>query len=165
MIGCPALESLGGEAGAGGSLSSPRRAKAAFAYTGSRGAEVSVELYSDTAARLSTGTSRIFTAMASCPVYQVVVGSTPVKVATQKLPAPDLGDEQWAHLLTFTAAGRDSIVKQAAGRAGTVLVVVSGPPPALWTRTSRRHSPRPLRRPEAGHGSAPADHCGGRLCS
>ncbi|MFF0448067.1 hypothetical protein ACFYT4_16935 [Streptomyces sp. NPDC004609] len=128
VIGCPALEKLGGEAGAGGSLDFPRRAKAAFTYTGSRDAELSAELYSDTAARLSTGTGRIFEAMTSCPVYQAVVGSTPVKVATQKLTAPDFGDEQWSQLLTFTAAGRDSVVKQTAIRAGTVLAVVSGSP-------------------------------------
>ncbi|MEU5159618.1 hypothetical protein AB0G74_08405 [Streptomyces sp. NPDC020875] len=137
VIGCPALEKLGGEAGAGGSLDFPRRAKAAFTYTGGRDAELSTELYSDTTARLSTGTGRIFAAMASCPVYQVVLGSTPVKVATQKLPAPDLGDEVWSQLLTFTAAGRDSVVKQTAVRAGTVLVVVSGSPALVDTHVEK----------------------------
>ncbi|GAA2254553.1 hypothetical protein GCM10010232_49600 [Streptomyces amakusaensis] len=128
VIGCPALEKLGGEAGAGGSLGFPRRAKTAFTYTGSRDAELSTELYSDTPTKLSTGTGRIFAAMTSCPVYQVVIGSTPVKVATQKLPAPNLGNEQWSQLLTFTTAGRDSVVKQTAVRSGTVLAVVSGSP-------------------------------------
>ncbi|MFI6287613.1 hypothetical protein ACIBCM_23190 [Streptomyces sp. NPDC051018] len=137
VIGCPALEQLGGEAGAGGSLDFPRRAKAVFTYTGSRDAELSTELYSDTTARLSAGTGRIFDAMTGCPVYQVVVGSTPVKVATQKVPAPALGDEQWSHLLTFTTGGRDSIVKQTAVRTGTALVVVSGSPALVDTHIEK----------------------------
>ncbi|MFF3556210.1 hypothetical protein ACFYXL_22720 [Streptomyces tsukubensis] len=137
VIGCPALEKLGGEAGAGGSLDFPRRAKAAFTYTGGRDAELSAELYSDTTARLKEGTGRIFAAMTSCPVYQVVLGSAPVKVATQKLPAPDLGDEVWSQLLTFTAAGRDSVVKQTAVRSGTVLVVVSGSPALVDTHVEK----------------------------
>ncbi|MGW4200962.1 hypothetical protein [Streptomyces sp. NPDC004726] len=96
VIGCPPLEKLGGEAGASGSLDFPRRAKAAFTYASSRDAELSAELYSDTAARLTEGTGRISAAITSCPVYQVVVGSTPVKVATQNVPAPDLGNERWS---------------------------------------------------------------------
>ncbi|MCX4659154.1 hypothetical protein [Streptomyces uncialis] len=128
VIGCPALEKLGGNAAAGGSLDFPNRAKAAFTYTGSADSEVTEELYSDTETRLSSGTKRIFDAMVSCPVYQVVVGSTPVKMATQKLTAPALGDERWSQLLTATAGGRSSIVKQTAVRTGTVLMVVSGSP-------------------------------------
>jgi hypothetical protein len=135
--GCPALERLGGEAGAGGSLDFPRRAKAAFTYTGSHDAELSVELYSDTVARLSASTGRIFEAMTECPVYQVVIGSTPVKVGTQKVPAPGLGDEQWSQLLTFTTGGRESIVKQTAVRTGAVLVVVSGSPALVDTHIER----------------------------
>ncbi|MEU3602651.1 hypothetical protein ABZ714_28640 [Streptomyces sp. NPDC006798] len=136
VIGCPALERLGG-AGAGGSLDFPRRAKAAFTYTGSRDAELSVELYSDTVARLSAGTGRIFEAMGDCPVYQVVVGSTPVKVGTQKIPAPGFGDEQWSQMVTFTTGGRESIVKQTAVRTGAVLVVVSGSPALVDTHIEK----------------------------
>ncbi|MGW5680001.1 hypothetical protein ACWEV4_33860 [Streptomyces sp. NPDC003860] len=137
VIGCPALEKLGGDAAAGGSLDFPNRAKAAFTYTGSADSEVSQELYSDTKARLSAGTERIFDAMVSCPVYQVVVSSTPVKVGTQKVPAPGLGDEQWSQLLTFTTGGRESIVKQTAVRAGTVLVVISGSPALVDTHIEK----------------------------
>ncbi|MFE4664578.1 hypothetical protein ACFRI7_32275 [Streptomyces sp. NPDC056716] len=137
VIGCPALEHLGGQAGAGGPLAFPNRATAAFTHTGDSGGELSVELYSDTPARLAEGTGQIFAAMASCPLYQVVIGSTPVKVTTHKLPATALGDEQWSHLLTFTAAGRDTLLKQTAIRAGTVLVVVSGSPGLVDTHIEK----------------------------
>ncbi|MFD4829211.1 hypothetical protein ACFWPV_05040 [Streptomyces uncialis] len=137
VIGCPALEKLGGDAAADGSLNFPNRAKAAFTYTGSADSEVTEELYSDTATRLSTGTKQIFDAMVSCPVYQVVVGSTPVKMATQKITAPALGDEQWSQLLTFTTGGRDSVVKQTAVRTGTLLVIVSGSPGLVDTHVDK----------------------------
>ncbi|MFF4605753.1 hypothetical protein ACFY12_23800 [Streptomyces sp. NPDC001339] len=125
---CPALEKLGGEAAAGGSLAFPRRAKASFTYTGGSGSDVSEELYSDTEDKLSTGVGRIFEAMTSCRTYQVLVGSTPVTVTTQNAPAPRLGDEGWSQLLTFTVGRRSSVVKQTAVRTGTVVVVVSGSP-------------------------------------
>jgi hypothetical protein len=56
----------------------------------------------------------------------VLVGNTSITVTTQELPAPKLGDERWSQLLTFTAGGRSSVVKQTAVRTGTVVVVVSG---------------------------------------
>ncbi|ELS55187.1 hypothetical protein [Streptomyces viridochromogenes] len=46
----------------------------------------------------------------------------------QKVLEDRLGNEQWSQLLTFTARGRSSIVKQTAVRTGTVVVVVSGGP-------------------------------------
>ncbi|MFD8978611.1 hypothetical protein [Streptomyces sp. NPDC059564] len=128
VIGCPALEQLGGEAAVGGNLNFPNKATATFVYTGSTGSDISEELYSDTAPKLADGTKRIFDAMNGCPVYQLVIGSKPVKIATQKLAAPALGDEAWSQLLTFTAGGQDSIVKQTAVRTGTILLVVSGSP-------------------------------------
>lgn len=128
VIGCPALEQLGGDAATGGSLDFPNKAKVAFLYSGSTGSEISVELYSDTAPKLTAGTRRIFDAMTGCPVYQLVIGSKPIKIATQKLAAPALGDQAWSQLLTFTASGQDSIVKQTAVRTGAVLLVVSGSP-------------------------------------
>ncbi|MFG2483422.1 hypothetical protein ACGFSI_11780 [Streptomyces virginiae] len=128
VIGCPALEQLGGDAAAGGSLDFPNKAKIAFLYSGSTGSEISEELYSDTAPKLTEGTKRIFEAMTGCPVYQLVIGSKPVKIATQKLAAPALGDEAWSQLLTFTAGGQESIVKLTAVRTGTILLVVSGSP-------------------------------------
>ncbi|MCY0935949.1 hypothetical protein OTB74_17365 [Streptomyces sp. H34-S4] len=128
VIGCPSLEQLGGDAAAGGSLDFPNKATATFLYSGSTGSEISEELYSDTAPKLTDGTKRIFDAMTGCPVYQVVIGSKPVKISTQKLAAPALGDEAWSQLLTFTAGGQDSIVKQTAVRTGAVLLVVSGAP-------------------------------------
>ncbi|MGW6388911.1 hypothetical protein ACWFR1_00100 [Streptomyces sp. NPDC055103] len=75
--------------------------------------------------------------MTACPLYQVVVGDTPIAVATQKLPAPALGDEAWSQLLTFTAGGRDTVMKQTAVRAGSVLVVVSGSPALVDTHLNR----------------------------
>lgn len=43
-----------------------------------------------------------------------------------QLPTPKLGEERWSQLLTFTAGGRSSVVKQTAVRTETVVVVVSG---------------------------------------
>ncbi|MFF8958673.1 hypothetical protein [Streptomyces sp. NPDC014894] len=162
VIGCPALEKLGGDAAASGALDFPNRARAAFTYTSSADWDITEELYSDTETRLSSGTKQIFNAMVSCPVYQVVVGSTPVKMVTQKLTAPALGDERWSQLLTVTAGGRSSVVKQTAVRTGTVLMVVSGSPglvdthvdKALAKAISPNSSPPALRRPAADHWGA-----------
>ncbi|MEW2614540.1 hypothetical protein AB0937_31055 [Streptomyces sp. NPDC047880] len=129
VIGCPALAKLGDAAVNGASLAFPRKAKASFTYAGGSNSELTEELYSDTEDKISRSVGRIFEAMTSCPTYQVLAGSTPVTVTTQKvLVARRLGDEQWSQLLTFTAGGRSSIVKQTAVRTGTVLVVVSGSP-------------------------------------
>ncbi|MGW5096339.1 hypothetical protein ACWEQ1_17400 [Streptomyces nodosus] len=128
VIGCPALSKLGGNAATGGTLAFPHTAKAAFTY-GNSSSEISEELYSDSAKKLSNGVARIFDAMTGCPTYQVVAGGTPVGVASQKLPAPhNLGDEQWSQLLTFTAGGRSTVVKQTAIRDGSLLLIVSGSP-------------------------------------
>jgi hypothetical protein len=89
---------------------------------------VAEELYSDAEGKLSRSVGRIFEAMTSCPTYQVVTGSTPVTVTSQKVLVAQLGAEQWSQLLTFAAGGRSSIVKQTAVRIGTVVVVVSGSP-------------------------------------
>ena len=128
VIGCPALSELGGDTATGGTLTFPHRAKAAFTYGGSS-SEISEELYSDSAEKLSDGIGRIFDAMTGCPTYQVVVGGTPIDMASQKLPAPHgLGDEQWSQLLTFSAGGRSTVVKQTAIRDGSLLLIVSGSP-------------------------------------
>lgn len=67
--------------------------------------------------------------MTGCPTYQVVAGGTPVDVASQKLSPPRaLGDEQGSQLLTFTAAGQSTVVKQTAIRDGSLLLIVSGSP-------------------------------------
>ncbi|MFE0055352.1 hypothetical protein [Streptomyces sp. NPDC059003] len=66
--------------------------------------------------------------MASCPKYQVVAGSTAIEMTTQTTTAPDLGEEQWSQLLTYSAGGQRTVVKQTAIRTGTVLVIVSGSP-------------------------------------
>ncbi|MFB7270705.1 hypothetical protein [Streptomyces sp. NPDC056244] len=128
VTGCPALEQLGVDAAAGESLDFPRRAKAAFTYAGGSGSEVSEELYSDTEAKLSQGTGRIFDTMTSCPSYQVVAGSTPVDVAIQEMSAPQLGDEQWSLQMTYTVGGRTIVVQQTAIRTGTTVVLVAGSP-------------------------------------
>ncbi|QUW78502.1 hypothetical protein SMIR_04610 [Streptomyces mirabilis] len=128
VIGCPALSGLGGDAATGGTLAFPHKAKADFTY-GNSSSEISEELYSDSAKKLSDGIDRIFDAMTGCPTYQVVAGGTPVDVTSQKLSAPHAGgDEQWSQLLTFTAGGRSTVVKQTAIRDGSLLLVVSGSP-------------------------------------
>ncbi|MFG2703149.1 hypothetical protein [Streptomyces sp. NPDC048386] len=126
VLGCAALDKLGSDAATGGSLDFPRTAKASFTYTGDSDSEVSEELYSDTADKLSDGTGRIFAAMTGCPEYQILAGSTVIDVTTQQMSAPQLGDERWSMLLTFSAGGRDSVVKQTAIRSGNVLLTVSG---------------------------------------
>ncbi|MFG3153964.1 hypothetical protein ACGF7W_18210 [Streptomyces sp. NPDC048219] len=128
VIGCPALEKLGGDTATGSGLDFARKAKASFAYSGGSSSEVSEELYSDSPAKLSTGISTVFDAMLSCPSYQVASGSTAVDIGTAKSAAPNLGDEQWSQLLTFSAGGQRSVVKQTAIRDGSVLVLVSGSP-------------------------------------
>lgn len=129
VVGCPALNKLGGDAATGGSLTFPHKAKVTFTYAGGSTSEVSEELYSDSANKLSGGIGRIFDAMTGCPMYQVVAGGTAIDVASQKLTAPHgLGDEQWSQLLTFSTGGRSTVVKQTAIRDGSLLLVVSGSP-------------------------------------
>ncbi|MDX2757356.1 hypothetical protein [Streptomyces europaeiscabiei] len=126
--GCPALSELGGDAATGATLTFPRKAKTAFTYGGSS-SEISEELYSDGANKLSDGVGRIFDAMTGCHTYQVVAGGTPIDIASQKLPAPHgLGDERWSQRLTFSAGGRSTVVKQTAIRDGSLLLIVSGSP-------------------------------------
>ncbi|MER7932987.1 MULTISPECIES: hypothetical protein [unclassified Streptomyces] len=128
VIGCPALSELGDDAATGATLAFPRKAKAAFTY-GNSSSEISEELYSGSATKLSDGIGRIFDAMTGCPTYEVVAIGTPVDVTSQKLSAPHtVGDEQWSQLLTFTAAGRSTVVKQTAIRDGSLLLIVSGSP-------------------------------------
>ncbi|MCQ9179197.1 hypothetical protein KMT30_09135 [Streptomyces sp. IBSBF 2953] len=133
VLGCPALNDLGGDAAIGGSLDFPHRAKAAFTYAGGSNSEVTEELYSDTTSKLSTGTDRIFDAMASCPNYQVLAGSTLIDIQVQEIPAPRLGDEQWSQLLAYSTGGQRTVVKQTAVRTGTILVIVSGSPALVDT--------------------------------
>ncbi|MFF1535266.1 hypothetical protein [[Kitasatospora] papulosa] len=128
VIGCPALEKLGSDAATGATLNFTRTAKASFTYAGSTHSEVSEELYSDSATKLSNGIGKVFNAMVSCPSYKVASGSTVIDMGTQKTAAPDLGDEQWSQLLTYSAGGQRSVVKQTAIRSGNVLVIVSGSP-------------------------------------
>jgi hypothetical protein len=128
VLGCPALNQLGGDAATAGSLDFPRQAKASFTYTVGTSSEVSEDLYSDSADKLSDGTERIFDAMTGCPEYQVLVGSNAIDVATRKTSAPQLGDERWSQLLTFSAGGQESVVKQTAVRTGNLLLIVSGSP-------------------------------------
>ncbi|MFJ1713699.1 hypothetical protein [Streptomyces sp. NPDC088260] len=137
VIGCPALEKLGGDTAAGSGLAFARKAKASFTYTGSSTSEVSEELYSDSPAKLSTGISKIFNAMLSCSSYQVASGSTVVDMGTEKSVVPDLGDEQWSQLLTCSAGGQRSVVKQTAIRTGNILLVVSGSPGLVDTQLAR----------------------------
>nr|WP_157169328.1 hypothetical protein [Streptomyces typhae] len=128
VIGCPALDQLGGEAATGQGLDFPRKAKAAFTYDAGTTFEVSEEIYSDTAQKLSDGVGHIFDAMTYCPKYQVVSGSTVIDMTTQEMAAPRLGEERWSQLLTYSVGGQRSTVKQTAVRTKTVIVVVAGSP-------------------------------------
>ncbi|MFJ9085828.1 hypothetical protein ACIRL3_25740 [Streptomyces sp. NPDC102384] len=128
VIGCPTLEKLGSNTATGASLDFRRKAKATFTYIGSSSSEVSEELYSDSPVKLSKGISQVFKAMLSCPSYQVASGSTVVDMGTEKSTAPDLGDEQWSQLLTFSVGGQRSVVKQTAIRVDNILVLISGSP-------------------------------------
>ncbi|MFE9684514.1 hypothetical protein [Streptomyces sp. NPDC006285] len=128
VLDCPALDKLGDEAAVDGSFGLPRQAKASFVYKDGSNWELSEELYSDTAKKLSTGTENIFAAMTGCPAYQILVDGTAIDVTTQELAAPRLGNEQWSQLLTYTAGGRTQTVKQTAIRTDNVLLVLSGSP-------------------------------------
>jgi len=126
VIGCPALSKLGGDTATGGTLAFPRKAKVAFAY-GNSSSEITEELYSDSADTLSAGIGRIFDAMTGCSPYQVVAGGTPIDVESQRLAAPrSLGDEGWSQLLTFSTAGRSTVVQETVIRTGSLLVVLPG---------------------------------------
>ncbi|MEU9396770.1 hypothetical protein AB0D86_43110 [Streptomyces sp. NPDC048324] len=128
VLGCPTLAKLGADTVTGSSLDFPREAKASFTYSGDSNSGVSEELYSDSAGKLSDSTGRIFAAITGCPEFQLLSGSTAVDITTQRMSAPQLGDERWSMLLTFSADGRDSVVKQTAIRSGNVLLTVSGAP-------------------------------------
>ncbi|MEV8542139.1 hypothetical protein [Streptomyces sp. NPDC051572] len=128
VIGCPALEKLGADAATGTGLDFSRKAKVSFAYAGGSDSAVSEELYSDSAAKLSKGIGQIFDAMVSCPTYQVMSGSTVIDMGTRVTAAPDLGDEQWSQLLTYSIGEQRTVVKQTAIRVSNVLVIVSGLP-------------------------------------
>ncbi|WP_145502639.1 hypothetical protein [Streptomyces sp. CFMR 7] len=137
VIGCPALEKLGSDAATGATLDFTRKAKASFTYAGSTSSEVSEELYSDSATKLSNGVGKVFNAMVSCPSYQVASGSTVIDMGTQKTAVPNLGDEQWSQLLTYSAGGQRSVVKQTAIRTGNILVIVSGSPGLVDTHLDK----------------------------
>ncbi|GGT22114.1 hypothetical protein ACK389_10680 [Streptomyces antibioticus] len=139
VLGCPALDELGGMAATGGSLALPHKAKASFTYAGG-GSEVSEELYSDSADKLSDSIGRIIDAMTGCPEYQVLTGSTAIDITTRKAAAPQLGDEQWSQLLTFSVGGRSTVVKQTAVRTGAVLLIVSGSPALVDRHLGKAHA-------------------------
>ncbi|MET9296597.1 hypothetical protein [Streptomyces sp. NPDC003077] len=125
MTGCPTLEQLCGDAATGGSLRFPRKTKAPFIYAGGSSSELTEELYSDTREKLSRNISKIFDAMVSCPIYQVVSDSAVIDMGTQQTTAPNVGGGQWSRVITYSVGGRRSVVKQTAVRAGNVLAVVA----------------------------------------
>ncbi|WP_329620064.1 hypothetical protein OG357_05540 [Streptomyces sp. NBC_01255] len=126
-------------AATGGSLALPHKAKASFTYAGG-GSEVFEELYSDSADKLSDRIGRIFDAMTGCPEYQLLTGSTAIDITTQKTAAPQLGDEQWSQLLTFSVGGRTTVVKQTAVRTGAVLLIISGSPALVDRHLGKAHA-------------------------
>ncbi|MGW4160418.1 hypothetical protein [Streptomyces sp. SS162] len=139
VIGCPALNELGGEAATGGTLTFPRKAKATFTYADST-SEISEELYSDSADKLSDGIGRIFDTMTGCPQYQVLVGGTAIDMTTQEVSPSQRGDEGWSQLLTFSTGGRDTVVKQTAIRDGNVLLILSGSPTLVDLHLNKAHA-------------------------
>nr|WP_306463929.1 hypothetical protein [Streptomyces sp. WAC04770] len=58
-------------------------------------------------------------------------------MGTQEAAPPQLGDEAWSLMLTFSAAGQRSVVKQTAIRSGTVLVIVAGSPALVDAQVER----------------------------
>ena len=66
--------------------------------------------------------------MTGCPTYQVISGRTTIDMASRKMPAPQLGDEQWSQLLAFSAGAQETVVKQTAIRDGSVLLIIFGSP-------------------------------------
>ncbi|WP_075779274.1 hypothetical protein [Streptomyces acidiscabies] len=128
VVGCPALARLGADTATGGGLDFPRKAQTAFTYNDASSPEISEELYSADAADLSAGIGRIVDAMTGCPAYRIIAGTTPLDITAQQLTPPRVGDEQWSLLLTFSAAGRSTVVKETAIRDGSLLVVLSGSP-------------------------------------
>lgn len=135
VTGCPAVERLGSDAASSGGLDFPRSAKAAFTYNGD--SEVTEELFSDSAAKLSQGAGRVFGAITACPSYQVITGVTPVDVSVKKRTAPPLGDERWSMEITYTAGGQATVVRQTAIRTGTTLVVLAGSPALVETHIDK----------------------------
>ncbi|GGU42661.1 hypothetical protein [Streptomyces violascens] len=75
--------------------------------------------------------------LTACPSYQIMVGSTPIQVPVQRLSAPQLGDEQWSQLMTFTANGRSTLMKQTVIRTGTIVVDISGSPGLVDTQVAK----------------------------
>ncbi|WP_334484365.1 hypothetical protein [Streptomyces sp. B21-097] len=75
-------------------------------------------------------------------------GSSVINVGTRVTAAPDLGDERWSQLLTYSIGGQRSVVKQTAIRTGDVLIT-SPARRGSWTPTWRRRSPRPRQPSEA----------------
>jgi hypothetical protein len=131
VVGCPALQKLGGDAAAGGTLDFPHRAKASFTYTGGTDSEVTEELYSDTETKLSAGTRQIFHAMGSCPTYQVTDGSTPIEITTQKAHVAKKGEERWA---TFSPSpSPDAAASPSRRPYGQATPSWSSPAPPAWS--------------------------------
>ncbi|MFE9885843.1 hypothetical protein [Streptomyces scopuliridis] len=97
--------SFSSDATIGATLDFARKAKAFFTYAGSTNSEVSEELYSDSATKLSIGIGKVFNAMISCPSCQVASGSTVIDMGKEKTAAPGPGDEQWSPLLTYSGDG------------------------------------------------------------
>ncbi|MGW7311232.1 hypothetical protein ACWGI1_37485 [Streptomyces sp. NPDC054835] len=102
------------------------RAKAVI--VGTSGRRTTEELYSAPPAELAQGIRRIMDAMAACPTYQLATATSVAQIDTRAVPAPHLGQEQWAQVVTASAGGRSSVTEQIIVRDGVLLLVVSGPP-------------------------------------
>lgn len=127
MTGCPALEKLAPD-GKAGSFKFAAEVEAEFSY-GTGDSELTEELSSDAPAKLSSSTKAIFDGFASCGAVTVTTGSQVVQVRVEKQVPPPLGDEQYAHTMSFeTGAAGGMVLKQTSVRVGNVMVMLAGSP-------------------------------------
>lgn len=125
VLDCEPLQRLGG--GTGDPFADlPARAKAVI--IGPTGRRTTEELYSAPPTELAQGIRQIMDAMAVCPSYQLASATAVVRIDTRTVPAPHLGQEQWAQVVTAHTAGRMSVSEQIVVRDGALLLVMSGPP-------------------------------------
>lgn len=123
MSGCPALEELSKHSD---EVQFATKTSAGFRFGAD--SELGEELHSDTPDKLSAGLRRLMHAQTSCPTYTMTSGSTPLTVTVHKDSAPRPGPDSYAYTTTLNGPGGTSVLKTAAVRRGTVLVMLVGAP-------------------------------------
>ncbi|MEU8543161.1 hypothetical protein AB0C52_24790 [Streptomyces sp. NPDC048717] len=134
VLGCAPLERLAAWTG-DPYARFPARARAVI--TGPGPTKVTEELFSAAPAELSVGIRRIMSAMTACPTYRLAIAATVFEVSTRITPAPPLGEEQWAQIVTVRANGRSQVTQQVVVRDGSLLVVLSGSPAEVKLHVER----------------------------